>query len=143
VALGASGSLRAILGEGTLVDGQVGRQGSDGPTALGSWLAQGWAGPALVIHLGSNGSIGAESLDTMIAAVPDRKVALVTVRVPRPWEGSSNDVIRAAVSRFPNAVLVDWHAYSQGHGDWFGQDGYHLTQTGADAYATLIRDAIS
>jgi lysophospholipase L1-like esterase len=143
VALGASGSLRAILGEGTMVDGQVGRQGSDGPAVVASWLQQGWAGNVLVIHLGSNGNIRADALDAMVAAVPDRRVALVTVHVPRPWEGSSNDEIRAAAGRYPNTVLVDWHAFSQGHGEWFGEDGFHLTQSGADAYATLIRDTIA
>jgi hypothetical protein len=35
------------------------------------------------------------------------------------------------------AVLVDWHARSAGHPEYF-VDGLHLTPTGARAYAGLI-----
>jgi hypothetical protein len=42
------------------------------------------------------------------------------------------------VARYPNAVLVDWHAASIDHPDFFWGDGIHLRPEGAQAYAQLI-----
>jgi hypothetical protein len=42
------------------------------------------------------------------------------------------------VQRYPNTVLVDLHAASVNHPEFFGEDGIHLTLEGAQAYADLI-----
>jgi hypothetical protein len=38
----------------------------------------------------------------------ERRVVIVNVKVPRPWEGPNNAMPAAGVARWPNAVLVDW-----------------------------------
>ncbi len=35
---------------------------------------------------------------------------------------SNNAVMTDGVQRYPNAVLVDWHAVSTGHPEFFGED---------------------
>ena len=40
-----------------------------------------------------------------------------------------------------NAVLVGWHAQSDGRSDWLYGDGLHLTPAGADAYAQIVVNA--
>jgi lysophospholipase L1-like esterase len=50
----------------------------------------------------------------------------------------NNKVLADGVARYPDkAVLVDWHARSAGHPEYF-YDGLHLTPSGARAYAGLI-----
>jgi hypothetical protein len=69
-----------------------------------------------------------------------RVLALVTA----PRSGAGDAVLRAAARAHPDRVLlVDWAAYSAGHGSWFGGDGLHVGQPGADAFARLIRRRIA
>jgi lysophospholipase L1-like esterase len=37
--------------------------------------------------------------------------------------------------------VVDWHGLSDGHPEYFVQDGVHLTSTGAQAYAEALASA--
>ena len=143
VPLGARGALLGALGGDTVVDAAVGRQGAQGREALERWLASGWAGDALVVHLGNNGMLSPRDLDAMLDAVGGRRVVLVTVRVPRPWESAANDEIRAAAGRHANATLVDWHGSSAGHPEWFADDDIHLSPAGASAYADLVASALT
>ena len=40
----------------------------------------------------------------------------------------------------PNRVLlIDWRRFSAGHAWWFGEDNLHVNDTGATAFARLIR----
>jgi len=66
-----------------------------------------------------------------------RRVVFVNLKAPRDWEGPNNAVLAEGVKRYPNAVLVDWHAASVGRPEFFC-DGIHLQQQGAQAYAQLI-----
>jgi hypothetical protein len=69
-----------------------------------------------------------------------RILALVTA----PRSGAGNARLRAAAAAHPDRVLlVDWASYSAGHGSWFGGDGLHVGQPGADAFARLIRRRIA
>lgn len=71
---------------------------------------------------------------------PSRVLALVTA----PKSGAGDAVLRAAARAHRDRILlVDWAAYSAGHGGWFGGDGLHVGQPGADAFARLIRRRIA
>lgn len=142
VSLGAGEALAGALGDATIVDSAVGRQGPEGTEAVRRWIEGGWDGDALVIHLGNNGPVSPGDLDAMIDAVGDRPVVLVTVRVARPWESSSNDQIRAAADRHANVHLLDWRTESEGQPNWFGRDGIHLTPEGSLSYALLVTAAL-
>jgi hypothetical protein len=70
------------------------------------------------------------------------KVLIVNLTVPPrvrdPVAVSNNTVLTDGVRRYPNAVLVDWHAASADHPEFLGEEGIHPTLEGAQAYAELI-----
>ena len=47
--------------------------------------------------------------------------------------------LAARVPAHPNAVLLDWYAASDGHPEYFYDDGTHLRPAGAAQYAALIK----
>jgi hypothetical protein len=128
--------------------GLLNAQGSRQPTAaidlLQRWRAAGYLGDAVVINVGNNGPFTAEQFDEMmgvLAGVP--KVLIVSLTVPPgvkdPVALSNNAVLSDGVQRYSNTVLVDWHAASAVHPEYFsGDDNIHLSLQGAQAYAKLI-----
>ena len=128
--------------------GLLNAQGSRQPTAaidlLQRWRAAGYLGDAVVINIGNNGPFTAEQFDEMmgvLARVP--KVLIVSLTVPpgveNPVALSNNAVLTDGVQRYSNSVLVDWHAASAEHPEYFsGDDNIHLSLQGAQAYAKLI-----
>jgi peptidoglycan/LPS O-acetylase OafA/YrhL len=96
-------------------------------------------GEDVVIHIGSNGPLGADQFDEMMRHLTDvRRVVFVNLKVPRHWEQRNNDMLAEGVQRYPNAVLVDWHAASAGRPEFFVEDGHHLQIEGQRVYADLI-----
>jgi lysophospholipase L1-like esterase len=136
VMLGASGALQTVM-PGIRVDAKVARQFDDLADAA-SWYATSgnMPGPAIV-HIGNNGVPEADRIESMIEALGDRKVILVTAKVERPWEAVSNDRTRSAAERHDN-VVVDWYEMASQHPEWFVADGTHLRPPGQMAYARAI-----
>ncbi|HKP52877.1 MAG TPA: acyltransferase family protein [Chloroflexia bacterium] len=125
------------------LDASVSRQLPSGISALKARRDAGKLGDVVVIHLGSNGTFTARQFDQMmevLAGVP--RVIFVNVKVPRSWERTNNAAIAAGVQRYPNAILVDWKAASNGHSELFAKDGFHLTPKGAALYTSLIVDSL-
>ncbi len=101
--------------------------------------AAGDLGEDVVVHIGSNGPLGADQFDEMMHHLKDaRRVVFVNLKVPRPWEQRNNDMLVEGVRRYPNAVLVDWHAASDGRPELFVDDGIHLQPEGQRLYVDLI-----
>jgi len=101
--------------------------------------AAGRLGEVVVIHAGNNVPFTAEQFDEMMRVLAGvRKVVVVNVKVPRPWEQRNNDMLAEGVRRYPNAVLVDWHAASANRPELFVDDGIHLQPEGQRVYADLI-----
>ncbi|MEZ5179103.1 MAG: hypothetical protein R2746_12765 [Acidimicrobiales bacterium] len=46
------------------------------------------------------------------------------------------------VPRLDHAAVIDWYTTSDGHRDWFLNDGVHLTPEGRKVYADTIRAAV-
>jgi hypothetical protein len=97
----------------------------------------------VVVHIGNNGPFSAEKFDEMMQVLASvRKVLVVNMMVPHgvnnPIAVPNNAMLAERVRRYPNAVLVDWHAASAGHPEFVERDGIHLTLQGAQAYADLI-----
>jgi lysophospholipase L1-like esterase len=117
----------------------VGMQAAGVIEILQKRRAAGDLGEVVVIHIGSNGTLNAEQFDEMMLMLKDvRRVAFVNVKVPRPWEQPNNEVLADGVQRYPNTVLVDWHAASAGRPELFVEDGIHLQAEGQRVYADLI-----
>jgi hypothetical protein len=120
------------------IDAKVGRQFSEGVQILRTLAALGTVPGTVIVHLGTNGAVSAERCDKLMDLIAGKRVVLVNVHVPGPWESPNNDVLAACAARH-GASIVDWHTNAVG----LAPDGYHLGRSGPDAYATLIAAALA
>lgn len=141
VMLGASGALAEAV-DAIEIDAAVSRHTASVIEILHGRAAAGTLAETVLLHTGNNGPIGAEEFDALMAAAGDRTVLLVTIKVPRWWEGPNNAVLAEGASRYPNAHLVDWYGASVNRPELFAGDGYHLTGDGAALYASLVLAAL-
>lgn len=121
------------------IDAAVSRQVSEGIDVLEARQSAGTLGDVVIVHLGTNGSFtGAQFDRIMEIAGSVQRVVFVNLRVPRDWEAGDNAILSEGVQRYPNAVLVDWHAFAMEHPEYFYDDSIHLNPEGATYYAALI-----
>jgi lysophospholipase L1-like esterase len=142
VMLGASPQYLNTLSMCGTVDAELSRQFSGAPAAVAAHAPY---PAAVVVHLGNNGTVDRDDVDAVmahLAGVP--RVVFVTVQLSgtRPWERQANGEIRATPGRYPNAVVADWKAASEGHPDFTRSDGIHMSPAGAGAYAATIAAAL-
>jgi lysophospholipase L1-like esterase len=143
VMLGAAPQLKAVLGPDSYIDAHVGRQFKEAVGMIDSFAANGQLGKTVIVHLGNNGTVNAETVDDVLDRLGNvPRVLVVNVRVDRDWQDSVNATLAARVPAHPNAVLVDWFAASDGHPEYFYDDGTHLRPVGAEAYAATIKAAL-
>lgn len=97
-------------------------------------------GDIVVLALGANGPIDSSDIARARRILgPRRFLGLVTPRNLR----SSAGAMRAAAAAHPDTVLlIDWAAHSAGNSSWFAGDGLHVDQTGAQVYASYIREKL-
>ncbi len=99
---------------------------------------------AVVIHLGSNGATNTATIDEVLGHFEDAsRVVLVNVRVPRPWETAVNRALSGATGRWPNTVLADWNGASDATPAYFGGDGVHVSDRGAEALVSVVTAALT
>ncbi len=143
VARGADEALAAEMGDDIIVDAAVSRQFRHTVDVLGAYLDEGLDPSTVVVHLGTNGALTDRDVDVVAGLVgPDRRLVLLTVLVPRPWQKVSNETLSEGAARWCNADLIDWRALAAGSPDWIGSDGVHLTTSGADAYARVVAEVL-
>lgn len=143
VMLAAAADLRGAIADIT-IDAEVGRQVPAALDILRGRRAAGTLTPVVVIHMGTNGAFTVRQFDEMMVLLAGvRKVVFVNVKAPLTWEAPDNEMLAAAVKRYPQVVLVDWHAAGTGRPELFWDDGVHLRPEGARVYAALVAAAIS
>ncbi|NPA06942.1 MAG: acyltransferase family protein [Chloroflexi bacterium] len=106
---------------------------------------EGYLYPNVVLHIGTNVMPSPGILDQIFSRLIRagvRKIYLVNIRRPVGWLHVANQRLAQAAERWPQVILVDWAAASEGHPAWFLADGTHLSQRGAQAYVALVRQAI-
>jgi hypothetical protein len=127
-----------------VVDAAVSRQAVTGPGLLrkrGTKLPRN-----VVVHLGSNGSYTKAMCRELVrTAGPQRRVFLVTIKVPRSYESANNRMLRNCASGYsPDQVrVVDWNWAATKNPQWLYADGIHLRPEGARAFARIMRNAIN
>ncbi|MGH2841650.1 MAG: hypothetical protein ACRDKY_12585 [Solirubrobacteraceae bacterium] len=90
-----------------------------------------------VLALGANGAVTYGAISRALNTVGRTRVlGLVT---PRNSSSSASAMRRAARTRPHRVLLIDWVAYSGGRSGWFAGDGLHVSYTGAEAFARLVR----
>ena len=140
VMLGAAPQLKDVLGPDSYVDAHVGRQFKEAASMVDWFAANGKLGQVVIVHLGNNGTVSADTVDDVLDRLGNvPKVIVVNVRVDREWQDSVDATLAARVPAHPNAVLLDWYAASDGHPEYFYDDGTHLRPAGAAQYAALIK----
>ena len=97
-----------------------------------------------VAILGNNGVAREDQVKALIdAAGPDKKVYLVTTRVPLALQDMNNQLFKDVAAQYGNVEVIDWYAESAGHDEYFWDDGTHLRPEGAEAYVMMLRRAIT
>jgi len=143
VLLDGAGALAQLV-PGIEVDAVLGRQFGAGLGEVQARQAAHRLGRQVVISLGTNGVVMQSEFDQLLQALRGvQRVVVVNVSVPRPWQDPDNQVLAGGVRRYPNAVLVDWHAAISAHSDWVYSDGVHLRPQAASLYAQLVSAALS
>lgn len=125
------------------IDAELGRQVRDAQDVATRYRDYDAPGHVVFLHLGTNGAFKMEQLDTLIDMFDSADhVYLINTRVPRPWEGEVNEKLARASKTHDFVTLIDWHAASAGHGDYFEHDGVHLNIDGAEAFGKLLSKEI-
>jgi hypothetical protein len=127
------------------VDAAVSRQFWQATGVMQFYRDHGLLPSIVIVGLGTNGQVTDGLFDQMMQAIgPNHYVYFLTARVPRPWEGSTNDALHRGKQRWGAKVtILEWHDYAGCHDDWFVNDGFHLRTPGQHAYAQFILDGIT
>jgi hypothetical protein len=141
VMLGAKEELHAH-GFG-VVDAVKSRQFYAAAARVNYWKGRGKLPRNVVLHLGNNGIVELSDCYHAVRAARHRRVFLVNLKVPRSWRALDNRRLRRCAKHFNRAYLVDWYGHSHDHPSWFARDGYHLTGTGQQKYASFVSHRIA
>jgi len=96
----------------------------------------------LIVGLGTNGPITLSQIEQLRAAIGHRWLILINTFVPRSWEHEVNATIWAAVHRYPNVLLADWHQAIEHHTNLLWSDGIHPMPAGGIFYAKTVRKVV-
>jgi hypothetical protein len=121
----------------SLINARVGRQVAE----LTEVMAQDklrMLGSTVVFNLGNNNKLTQTQVAELFDEVKDQpKIIVVNTAVPRSWRDENNLLIAQYAEKY-GAILIDWHAISQGHPEYFAPDGVHLVTAGVRAYVDAI-----
>jgi hypothetical protein len=142
VLLEAKAGLERLLPDAS-IDAEVGRQFKELLAVAKARRDDGTLGPEVILQLGNNGPVTSSQFDEIMDVLRGaRRVAVINVKVPRPWESSNNEMLADSVRRWPNAVLVDWHKVGAANPQYFGDDGTHMGPTGIRVFTELVLAAL-
>ena len=138
VLLEAKAELESRLPDAS-IDAVVSRQFKELLAVARSTRDTGQLGEVVILQLGNNGPVTGSQFDEIMEVLRSaRRIVVINVKVPRPWEGPNNDMLADGVARWPNAVLVDWHRHGAAHPELFGDDGTHMGPTGVAVFVELV-----
>jgi peptidoglycan/LPS O-acetylase OafA/YrhL len=134
------GSAEELFARGFIVDAVTSRQFGAAIPEMQTIKDNGFLGAAVVVHLGTNGTISQESLDQMMAVLVDVPIVVfVTGKADRVWIPGNNELLRAMPARYANATVIDWEVLGpQCLGDCFYSDDIHLNAAGQNYYADIV-----
>lgn len=112
------------------------RQFAEGMAILSRRARAGTLPRLSILALGANGAANSDAISRALEIVGStRALGLVT---PRNSASTRAAMQRAARAHPDRVLLIDWVAYSGGHGGWFGGDGLHVNDIGARAFTALV-----
>ncbi|MGE5289473.1 MAG: acyltransferase family protein [Micromonosporaceae bacterium] len=142
VMLAAAAQLRDAL-HGVYIDARISRQMGDGLQTIGKLASSGRLRRVVVVGLGTNGTVTSGQIRQLVAeAGGQRRLVLVTVFVPRPWERADNAVLEGAARHYTNVVLANWQQAIANHTSLLWSDRVHPRPQGARLYARVVAGAV-
>lgn len=124
---------------GIAIDAVVSRQMRQAPEILRGLAERGALRPTVVLALGTNGPIEAETLDEVRRILgPERELVLVTTQAPRGWTDDVNSTLTAFAERYRAVELSDWRSAIQPRLDLLAGDQIHPGPTGGAVYAEAL-----
>lgn len=143
VMLAAVPELQAAF-PGIQIDAAVSRQMSAAPDILRGLRDAGALRPVVVVALGTNGSVGEQTLDDIRSAIgPERELVLVTAQAPRGWIPGVNEKLSAYAWQYRDVELADWYTAIQPHLDVLARDHVHFGGAGARIFTATIQEALT
>ncbi|WP_116995953.1 acyltransferase family protein [Desertimonas flava] len=146
---GAAAALKDIGFDNVVAE--EGRQFAAEVELVQGLAASGALPQVVLVHLGTNGTIGSRDAEAFFTALKD--VPLVVVLTlwmpnPKPWIAPNNEVIQGLQATYPNVRVGNWATFApecdawadqQGYqNDCYGSDGFHMGENGAEYYANTI-----
>jgi len=142
VMLAASPQLQEAF-PGIAIDATVSRQMFEAEDIVAAAIAAGTMRPILVLGLGTNGWIEAETLASVHAMLPrDTRMIVVNVQVPREWGPDVNTVLGEFARRERDVELSNWFSAIQPQLDVLADDEVHPGPTGGRIYCGALADAL-
>lgn len=135
----SSSDIQTVL-PNAYVSAQVGRQVWQTPDIIHGLAAKGQLAKNVVLNLGTNGALNAQSVKNVLNAIgPGHQIYWITAHVPtKNWQGSVNHMIKKTAKQHKNVHVIDWYQYSQGYTDWFSADNVHPSVKGNIKFAHLL-----
>ena len=123
-------------------------EGAAPPTVLDLLPSLSNLGATVVVEMGYNDVAATfrANVEETIRQLTARRVTRIvwpTLNVSKPDFATMNQVLVEEMLAHPELDLVDWDAYSEGHGDWFQTDNLHLMPAGGTGIATLLHAALA
>ena len=137
VALDAESDFYKVFPNGKM-DAKISRQLFTGDQFYKDNIKAGYKPEIVVFALGTNGLAVEDQVRENIEVAGDLPVYLVNNRVPEAQEKPNNELFAKLAEEYPNVEVIDWHAESTGHDEWFWSDGTHVRPGGAKAYAEML-----
>lgn len=97
----------------------------------------------VVLDVGNNNAIVKSDMIALLDLLKNQpRIILVNTSVPRAWKDQNNQIIKEVSTNYPQTTLVDWHAISLNHPEFFAPDGVHLNENGSNVYVAAILEAL-
>jgi peptidoglycan/LPS O-acetylase OafA/YrhL len=144
VMLGGARALREATGPNLTIDAKENRSFIAGIDLLRKAHKSGSIGDVLIIHLGTNGPVDANQLESFLKEMSDVPlIVLVNLRVPGfGFVDRFNASLLAAQAKHTNVQVADWFTVSGQNPQLLYRDGTHIRPDVARVYANVIVDAI-
>ncbi len=107
--------------------------------------SRGELGDALILLLGTNGSVRAEEIDPIYQDLQKQKIPLLLCTVALPWpdqESENNQVLRSYAESHKGVYLVDWNRLARRYSEALGEDEIHPSGYGCELYMQAITKAL-
>ncbi|WP_184232777.1 acyltransferase family protein [Conyzicola lurida] len=130
---------------GISIDAVVSRQMSAAPGIVQGLVDSKQMRPYLLLGLGTNGSISADTLQKVKDIVGRRtQIVLVDVQAPRGWTDGVNTILHGYADRMRTVELARWQEAIQPRLDLLAQDQIHAGgPVGGGIYVGAVSDALT